>query len=403
MNVLVITGCCLKENTSANLSHSSYINGMIKLGHNVDLLCVSDKDVDIDEHFKIPEVDNIYEYYGVSLYEKLAGKRKSIESHTNNTSEKSNVNKEKVGVKRRVVKAAKKFIRGLYGIYNPSVVWYYRAKKFKSDTQYDRVVSMAYPPISHRVAGYLIKHKQIHTKKWVQLWEDPWATDLGNKDSFRRSKKAEGKLLNLGEDIVYVTPLTMKRQQEIFPENADKMRWIPLSTYYQSDLKENSFDVNRYGYFGDYNPKIRNLKPFYNAALNKSIYVDICGSPYGYLSSTEKISISPRLPVDELKAHENKVNVIICLFNLGGGQIPGKIYQYAAGNKTILAILDGSDDEKKVIREYYGKYNRFVFCENTVESITEAIDKIERNDLGNVKNEPVYDFSSEKLAKDLLG
>ena len=60
-------------------------------------------------------------------------------------------------------------------------------------------------------------------------------------------------------------------------------------------------------------------------------------------------------------------------------------------------------EEKRLIKEYYSKYNRFIFCENTVESITKAISNIESGSFGDVKNEAIDDFMSEKVAKQLLG
>ena len=55
------------------------------------------------------------------------------------------------------------------------------------------------------------------------------------------------------------------------------------------------------------------------------------------------------------------------------------------------------------MEDYFEKYNRFVFCQNNEQSISEAIDRIENNDLGGVSNEPIDDFSVEKVAKMLLG
>lgn len=409
MNILVITGCCLQENNSASLSHAAYINGMIKLGNDVDLLCASHEGVAVDDSIDMPKVTDLFEFDGTSLYEKIAGSRNRGRSEATASDLKGPVdsvkaeNSNKTSLSRKMISGVKKTLRGMYGIYNPSIVWFYRAKKFRPKKNYDVVVSMAYPPVSHKLAGYMIKNKIICPKKWIQLWEDPWAEDLGNKDDYNKSKRAEGKLLDEAWDIVYVSPLTMINQQRIFPNNKSKMRWVPLSVYYDNNSVKYSQSENRYGYFGAYNPDVRNLQPFYEAAKNTGISVDICGSPFGLFESTDKISISPRLPVQELKHHEDNVNVIICLFNLGGGQIPGKIYQYAASNKIVLAILDGSEEEKRLIKEYYSKYNRFIFCENTVESITKAISDIESGSFGDVKNEAIDDFMSEKVAKQLLG
>lgn len=402
MKILVIAGYCPRDNHSAALSHNAYVDGFVKLGHKVDLICYSEKGFQIDEEMTIPVIENKYEYDGLSLYEKLSMKNRPIVSDS--TENEHNEGEDCVSLKSRIINFTKKTIRGMYGIYNPSIVWFQRSKHFKTDINYDCVVSMSYPQVSHLVANYLKKKRRVQAKKWIQLWEDPWSMDLGNADGMKKCLKPENKLLNEAEDIVYVSPITLIHQQELFPNNKNKMRWCPLASYYTAEEKDyTGYTENYYGYFGDYSPNIRNLKPFYNVAVERNLNVDICGSPSDLFPSKNNVKIYPRLPLGELKQHEDKANIVICLFNLGGGQIPGKIYQLAATNKTILAILDGPEDEQKIIRDYFEKFNRFVFCQNNEKSISEAIDRIENNDLGGVSNKPIDDFSVEKVAKMLLG
>lgn len=405
MNILVISGYNPKDNSSADLSHNAYINGMLQLGYQVDLLCYSDYLDDSDSQSEIPNVNNMYTFDGLSLYEKMANRRggNSGVATEDSDGDAEFEQNQHIGMKQRLITKTKRLVRSLYGIYNPSIMWFVRAKKFKSDVDYDFVVSMSYPQVSHLVAKFLIEKKSVNYKKWVQLWEDPWAADLGNMDGFEKCLKPEGKLLDAAEDIVYVSPITMEHQKAFFPNNKEKMRWCPLASYYHSRTIDYPPKYTYYGYFGDYSPQIRNLEPFYNVAVNRYLNVDICGSPSDLFSSKNNVKIYPRLQISELQKHEDKANIVICLFNLGGGQIPGKIYQLAATNKTILAILDGPEDEQRIIRDYFEKYNRFVFCQNNEQSISEAIVRIENNDLGSVSNEPINDFSVEKVAKMLLG
>ena len=403
MNILLVSGYAPNKNSSANLSHNAFIEGFIKLGYKVDIICHNFDVNNEKKEIPVPEFHKIYTYDGLSLYEKLASKKRANAPANYEAISQEAIDESAESIKTRVVKAIKKFLWNMYGAYNPSVVWYYRAKKFKSNTPYDYVISMGYPHISHRVAGYLLNHNRIQAKKWIQLWEDPWYYSLELHGKNQRVKRAEYKVLDAGQDIVYVSPITLKNQQRIFDRDKDKMRWCPLAAYYTEHETTQSHTGNHYGYFGDYFPYARNLVPFYNVAEEKGLKVDICGRPTDLLKSTDKIKIFPRLPIDELKKHEDLANVVICLFNLGGGQIPGKIYQLAATNKTILAILDGPEDEQKIIRDYFEKFNRFVFCQNNEQSISEAIDRIENNDLGGVSNKPINDFSVEKVAKMLLG
>ena len=96
-----------------------------------------------------------------------------------------------------------------------------------------------------------------------------------------------------------------------------------------------------------------------------------------------------RLPLQELKPIEDSTNVLIFLCNRKGGQVPGKIYQYSATDKTILFIMDGTQEEQAVLKDYFGKFNRYVFCRNTAEDIARAIRDIEEKNLGAVKMSPL--------------
>mgnify|MGYP004527527113 FL=1 len=99
---------------------------------------------------------------------------------------------------------------------------------------------------------------------------------------------------------------------------------------------------------------------------------------------------------------EDSTNVLVFLCNRKGGQIPGKIYQYSATGKTILFILDGTEGEQTVLKDYFGKFNRYVFCRNTVEDITCAIRQIESGDIGSVRNVPLDDFEPAKIVTSIL-
>ena len=403
MRVLVIAACCLYENSSANLCHRAYIHGLVDSGYDVDLLSFSKNDATIDESIILPNINVNYEYDGISLYEKLSKKMGSNTRFSNSDTTEDIPGK--ISLKSKVFSFFKTLFRNSYGIYNPSITWYKHAKHFKSDCEYDWVISLAYPPVSHLVAKKLIESGRVICKKWTEIWEDPWTFELynagghNNSNYFKRCYNAENSLLMACKDIVYVSPLTLKVQQEKFPESAGNMRWLPLPTYFTPELVEYENSENHYGYFGDYPPSVRNLEPFYNVAVDKNIYLDICGSPYGLFIEKANVSISPRLPLGELKQHEDNVNILVCLFNLGGGQIPGKIYQYAATNKVIIAVLDGTEKEKEIIRDYFSKYNRFIFCENSEESISNTIDILEKGDYSNISHEPLDVFSPIEIVK----
>lgn len=404
MKVLVINGDCVTRNSSANLCHMAYIRGLVNLGYEVTLLSADPKEYDVDKSMIIPSSVKCIYYYGTTIYEKMSiSKSKSKEDNASLARADYSTNESKLSIKSKLVNSAKNFVLSSYGIHGIYSKFVKKAQKFKSDTEYDIVLSLSTPVTSHLLTHNLLEAGHIKTKKWIQVWEDPWYVDVYGFNEKEKIYKEEKRLLSYAQRVCYVSPLTLKNQKEIFPESAHKMYWAPLPFYYKNDEQGSTVNkYNNYGYFGDYAPVSRDLAPFYVAAKNIGVNVNICGNPSNLFAQTDKITIYPRLQLGELKPIEDKTNVLVFLCNRMGGQIPGKIYQYSATYKTILFILDGTDEEKKVLKSYFEQFNRYIFCENTVEDIERAIKLIENNDFGNVKNEPIDEFNPAKTIMKVL-
>ena len=405
MKILVVNGDCIQTNSSANLCHIAYLNGLVEAGYDVTLLSADGRDYELDKSIVIPDSIKQYTYYGVTYYERLSLRKKHHEQSVNDALSSQQQDIENISIKQKLVTQAKSIALASYGVHGIYSKFVRVAQKFRSDENFDYVISISTPVTSHLLTHKLLKAKHIKAKHWIQVWEDPWYSDAYGFNGKSKIYKEEKRLLSFAERVCYVSPLTLENQKRLFPESADKMYWQPLPYYYKNTEDENFASVNnQYGYFGDYAPESRDLEPFYLAAKGLSVSVNICGRPSNLFESTDKINIYPRLPLDKLRPIEDKTNVLVFLCNRKGGQIPGKIYQYSATNKTILFILDGTPEEKEVLKNYFEKFNRYVFCENTVEDIERAIKDIESGNLGDVVNEPIEDFNpTETIRKILAG
>ena len=400
MNILVINGDCIQTNTSANLCHLAYIRGLLDAGHDVALLSADGRDYHLDESMVIPEQVKQHTYYGVSFYEKLSLRKRAATSAVVPAAASSETVK-KSGL-RSLIGKAKSFVLSLYGVHGTYATFVRKAQAFRSEEEYDYILSISTPVTSHLLAHNLLKAGRIKGKHWIQIWEDPWYTDAYGFNGKDRIYREEKRLLSFAEKICYVSPLTLENQKRLYPESADKMYWQPLPFYYKAEKTKADYVKNRYGYFGDYAPAARNLQPFYEAAKQTGIEVNICGNPSNLFAPTEAIHIHPRLPLQQMKPIEDSTNVLIFLCNRKGGQIPGKIYQYSATDKTILFIMDGTEDEQAVLKDYFGKFNRYVFCQNTAEDIARTIREIESGNLGAVKNEPIEAFNPTVTIENIL-
>lgn len=391
--ILIVAATDLSDDNSASLCHSAYIRGFVQSGHDVRVLTVSPL-----SHRHKHEVDGV-EYIYISdenfLVRNIRERRKNISI----VSQKQNnvVETEVQSLKQQIKKVVKEVAVCLFGA---TTTWNKRACKFKSDEKLDLVLSLSSPPTSHSVAYKLLKRRRIKSIEWCQLWEDPWSTDLYKVDP--TVYKKEKRLLDKASKVLYVTPMTLERQRKLFASNAEKMDWLPLPTYFSESIslgEENGFT---FGYFGQYFPQVRNLAPVYNALNRMKQKFIICGEPRDLFQETLTTEIYPRVTPDELKKFEDQTNVLVFVANLGGGQIPGKIYQYSGTDKWILFVLDGTEQEKCVLKEYFGKFNRYAFCDNTEESIMENVTKILNGTLHDVTNKKVDYFEAGNIANEIL-
>ena len=402
MNILIVTGSPLRLNSSANLCHRAYIVGLIENGHIVDILEMSEKNQKIDSSIILPEFRNVFSFDG-SIYSQLAIKKKNFRTGNGSINANTNTNTCTPVTSFNLKKIVKRFIREkLYGSYGIDNIWYLNVKHhFNHNLKYDLVISLSYPASSHKAANLLV-NRNINTKRWIQIWEDPWSLEPGANYRNSGFLKEEHRILPKADEIIYVSPITLEYQKQEFTESADKMRWLPLPAYFSSENTEIDYSVLRFGYFGDYSSNVRNLKPFYNVAYNNKLTTTICGSTDETFESTDCVSVFPRIPIDELKKHEDNTNVLVFLCNLRGGQIPGKIYQQSATNKLILFILDGTNEEMKIIRDYFSQFNRYIFCENNEDSILNAINNIPKYLEDERYTKPLDVFSPKNIAKCII-
>ncbi|WHY90990.1 hypothetical protein QNK12_25665 [Neobacillus cucumis] len=412
MKVLYITGSCLQVNTSANMSHNSFVQGLIENKCDIDIIMSDPGLLAIDLSMPSWKEANYYIYKSVSQMDRIRiVVRSIIDRNRNRTLNNDQIlqkdTEELKGTPNNKIRDSLKYV--FYNLLTKdsphylSRKWLNNASNFKNKKNYDLVISNSCPPSSHALANTLLKRKKITAKRWIQIWEDPWYYDLYNKQKKEIILKEEQRLLHNGDEIYYVSPLTLSYQKEHFPEAANKMRCLPLP-YLRTNAIEKEEKSNQeivFGYFGDYYSHVRNLKPFYNAAVEINAKVNIYGDTNENFIKTENITISGRVDIGIVNKVQEKTDILIHLCNLKGGQIPGKIYHYSSTKKPIIFILDGENEEKKLLKEYFGKFNRYHFCDNTEESIKEIMLKIMNGEISQ-DSFIVDDFSPRNVVSKLL-
>ncbi|WP_372995837.1 hypothetical protein [Lutispora sp.] len=266
--------------------------------------------------------------------------------------------------------------------------------------EYDLVISSSDPKTSHIAVRKLID-QGLKYKKWIQYWGDPMTLDITDNSIYPKYliRKIEEKLFYKADRIVYVSPFTLEKQKELFPVLEDKMTSLPIP-YLEERLYTNGDIGNkaiRLGYFGDYYSRVRNIVPLYETCKNAGFELIVTGNSDILIEDNDNISIYPRVSQLKVEELERECDVLVCLLNITGTQIPGKLYHYAATNKPILVLLDG--ERKEDMRKYFDMFDRYVLCDNNEESIKAAIAKLIES---NRKYEPSAYFEPKTIADQFL-
>lgn len=392
MKILFITMNALEMNSSATIQNKGIIRGLSELGHEIDTITLRPNENSINYDSSMNDIKNIIrKSYYIDIktsYQILMSKKNNLKKENSNNLSKS--------IKKDVRKIIKKIYNSMC-VFDAQKINVKGVTKVKIDfSQYDVIISSSDPKSSHLIAEKVYVENKNCKAKWIQYWGDPMLNDITRKSGIRDIlvKYYENKLIKNADKIVYASPLTLDKQKDIFPKFAFKMNYasqayanvINKKHNYSEKIKDDNILL---GYFGSYDSSIRNINPLYNAVKYKKYKMDICGSSDILLKSTENINIFGMLSYEETLNREEKADILICICNNRGTQIPGKIYYCTKYIKPIIIILDG--EYKNELRKYFETFNRFILCENNECAITEAIE-IAKNQI-NILNYKI----SEKL------
>lgn len=365
MRILFVTLSPTDLNSSAMLRNNALINGLILNNHQVDIVKIPSILSNSFNDSTIKWNENNIRFFSLkanNAYTLLTQDKRIFIS----------------SVKNKILP----FARLIYKSFNLFDNTIYQARtidiKVIPDIYYDIVISSSDPKSSHIAVDNLIK-KGLNYGKWIQYWGDPLTIDITKKSIYPKCyvSREEKKIFSCADRIVYVSPITLEEQKKMFPSFSEKMQFIPIPYNKEKISNRPKGDKLKIGYFGDYDSRYRNIKPLYDVCGKMSHKLDllIAGNSDLRMESNKNIQVSPRISQKEVEDSEATCDVLVCLLNKSGTQIPGKIYHYAATNKPVIVILDGENKDR--IKEYIDKYDRYIVCNNNEESITQALFYIE--------------------------
>jgi len=268
--------------------------------------------------------------------------------------------------------------------------------------KFDYIISFSDPLTAHIIGRYCKSHSK--KVKYIQQWGDPLTNNVISKTMLPVfiKKIIETGMIKSADRICYVSPFTLQEQKKIFPKYAQKMIFTPtpcLMYEKNNEWEEKKECGLKIGYFGSYYSSARNIMPFYQASLRaKDVTVYIIGDSDICLKSSDGVVIHQRVGKEKLEYYIKKCNVLVCLMNLKGNQIPGKIYHDTSLTKDILLIKDGEYGDD--IQKFFEKYHHYTFVSNDENKILQAIENYKIN--GIPVRKPVVEFTPVNIAERMI-
>lgn len=200
MKILYITTHFL-SNSSASIRNISLVNGLIENGCEVEILTVQVKE---DEYLKekLSSKVKIKKKIPIDFYNKITSKE--IKKYT------------QIKILKNIKEKLKSWII-FPDVYNIAIKKITKEKIIQGE--YNYIISSSDSKSSHFMALELIKKNNLNID-WIQIWGDPWYSDINVEKSIffkKRIRKNEEKLLGLAKKVFYISALTSKNIKETYP------------------------------------------------------------------------------------------------------------------------------------------------------------------------------------------
>ena len=312
-------------------------------------------------------------------------------------------------------------MRGNVFIPDPKIYWVKPSvkvllKKIKEEG-IEHIVTTG-PPHSMHLIGLGLK-KAIPNLKWIADFRDPWS-ELDLLDEFHLSSTSTKKHKDLEKKVLQTADVALT-VSETWVEDLKRLgggRVELITNGYDAadfELKPKTNDKFIIGHYGLLN-HLRNPKNLWkaladlcdeNTAFNAKLEIHFSGNIDGevmaeieaYPQLKDKIKALGYLSHAQVVQQYNEADVLLLLlFNSksGVGNYPGKIFEYFAAQKPILAFVPEESDTKKLI-EKTNTGMCFSYAEiNLKNDILRLFKKEENFSLENIE-----DFTREKLSHDL--
>jgi glycosyltransferase involved in cell wall biosynthesis len=313
------------------------------------------------------------------------------------------------------------WLRGNVFIPDPKVYWVKPSikillKKIKNEGIKHIITSG--PPHSMHLIGLGLK-KEMPNLKWIADFRDPWS-ELDLLDEFHLSNNSRKKHKNLEKEVLQTADVTLTVSETWVEDlkhlGASRVELI-TNGYDAADfeLKPKTNDKFIIGHYGLLN-HLRNPKNLWKALaglcdentefnlkleihLSGNIDEEVLAEIESYTQLKEKVKQLGYISHTQVLNHYNESDLLLLLlFNSksGAGNYPGKIFEYFAAQKPILAFgPERSDTQSLISVSQTGSY--FSYEEQNIEN--EILNLFNRR--SKLVSSDISRFSRENLAVEL--
>jgi glycosyltransferase involved in cell wall biosynthesis len=267
------------------------------------------------------------------------------------------------------------FIRGNFLIPDPRMFWIKPSRRFLTnylkENPVDLIVSTGPPHSMHLIALGLKKRFET---PWIADFRDPW-TDIDFYEKLRLTswadkihRKLELKVLEKADHVVTVSPQCSKDLRKISKREVE----VIYNGFDPDDFKgltsssDENFSISHFGAFNsDRNPKVlwkilgRLAKE--NAIFKEKLRIRLIGqTDASVISEIEKNDLQENLilidHLPHIKGLEELAQSQLLLLPINDapnarGILPGKMYEYMALKRPVLAIGPTDSDFAQILKE----------------------------------------------------
>lgn len=245
-------------------------------------------------------------------------------------------------------------------------------------TNYDAIITSSGSYTAHSIGK---QWKLLTGRKWIAEYGDPWGLDsYGNIRKLYY--KLEYPIISSCDGLVFTTQATINAYRANYPSSVPYML-VPNG---YDKVLEDSFrqktDSIKFIYTGIAYKKDRDLTSFIKAiGENKKSTADLVGTLGQDFIDISKnysnVKYWGRVNYNESLSMISMSDVVVLIGNYGTLQIPGKTYAYLSCRKPLLYIQQQSESDPTY--QLLMKFEGVVFCRNTENDLSAAIEEIVNN------------------------